>query len=345
MKNILGLAKYFTAQPIFGLSNTICIVFGIAVLLAVCIFLASVFGQLIKKNETDFEKPVLIFVSLFFACPATLPFLFDTNSLSGTQMLYPFALFLLAVYLIGKPVVKWLVPIICALYFIPALYYPSMSFFTALRKGAILYVPLILLFLFLDMSKKYIVPKNAQKESKNVIFTWDHSVLFIISLLVSGGSYIYNNLAKGYFSFGESFYHTSQHIDGYLFACLLITSPVLFTVSATIYRSVKISFPKWVFDCFWIAQILLFPLFKNNYYGLWIPFLVISLSSFVFYGIWQKSSAMLSAARTIGNFFSERKLLFYFFLITMASLANTYSHNNGPYLSTIFRNIFYNVPF
>lgn len=348
-KNILGLAKYFTEQPVFGLSNVLCIVLGALVVLTICVCLACFLGQLIRKNKTDFEKPVLILVALFFACPATLPFLFDTNSLSGTQLLYPFALFILALWFIGKRFFEWLVPVICIIFFIPSLF-TSEVFFTTLRKEAILYVPLILLFLFLDMMKNTDFEIAKRKQGKKPAVTAKSQTLgidptmFINSLVVSAGSYIYT-MAKSNIRFGESVFDSAQKIDIYLAACLLLTAPLLFAFSAVINYAVKAKFSKLVFNVYFCLFILLFPLFWNNYYGLWVPFLTISLSMVVFFNVWQKNPAMLSAARTLGDFFSKRELLFLFFIIVMASSSNTSTYGNSIMFSKILQNLFYTIPF
>lgn len=335
-KNILGYKKYFTAQAVFGLSDKMSIVIGTAVLFAICAVLALVFGKIIKSVESSLEKPVIYFVALFLACPAALPFLFDTNSLSGTQMLYPFALFILSIFLINKPIVKWLVPIICVAYFIPAVY-TSDIFFKALHNGAILYVPLIILFIFLDMMKKHIEPGN--KKKKQPEHKSNFPLLYIISCFFSAGSYIWS-LYWGK-SYGEILYSAEQKINWYFLAGILIVAPALCGVCAVLYKSVKNGYSAKVFQVFVIAPILLLLLSKNNYYGIWIPFSVISLFLIVFYSIWQKSPAMLNAIRDIGDYLSEHRFFFYIVIIVMASFSNV----SSIYLSDIFQNIFSLLPY
>ena len=337
-KYVLGMKEYFTKQPVFGLSANWSIFTGTVVLLFVCIFVAAFFGRLIRKTGNDFEKPVIFLTALFFACPASLPFLFNTASLSGTQMLYPFALFILTVFIADKPFFQWLVPLICAMYFLPALF-SSEVFFAVLRKGAILYVPLILLLSFLGMMKKNIGPDN-----KKMLFNYRSFsfILFVMSFVVSVGSYIYTLTGSKYY-WGEGFYNLgqSQKIDGYLAVCLLIASPVLAAGGMLLYKAYKNSFSGTVFDVFWRAQIVLFLLYKSNYYGLWVPFVILSLFTVIFYSIRQKNSAMLSAVRTLGEFISENKFIFYIVLIVMASLSNVTS----DFTSKMFRTIFERIPF
>jgi uncharacterized membrane protein (DUF485 family) len=335
-KNILTYTKYFTQEPIFGLSETLNIVIGTSVMLLACLYLASIFGRIIRANGPDHEKPVIFFVALFLACPVTLPFLFDSNSLSGTQMLYPFALFVLSVFLLSKPFVKWLVPLICAVYFVPALY-KSEVFFAVLRKEALLYVPLILLFLFLDMMKVHIEPSN--KKKKQTANESNFSILFITSCVFSAGSYIYT-LVRGK-SYSEAFYGTEQKLNLYFLVCLLLAAPALFGAGVVLYKAVKSNYPANVYRIFLIAPFLLLLLSKNNYYGLWIPFLTISLFLLVFYSIWQKNPAILSAVRIAGDYLSENKFVFYIILIAMASFSNV----SSTYLSDIFQKIFSTVPY
>lgn len=338
-KNILGLAKYFTDQPIFGLSDTLNIAIGATVAFFVCICLASILGQLIRKNGKDFENASLILVALFFACPATLPFLFDTYYMSGTQMLYPFALFVFTVYLIGRPVVKWLVPVICAIYFIPSLF-TSERFFTVLRKEAILYVPLILLFLFLDMMKNTAIGNKYEEFEKDKVASTrkntseSNTAMFVRSSLVSVGSFVFT-LIRGEFNF-ESLYSIHQRIDVHLIVCLLLTSPLLLVFGAVLFQAYKYKFSKLVIIVFLFSIILISPLFRNNYYGLWIPFILMSVLLLVFACIGQKNRAMLSAAQHIGEFFLKRKLLLFFILIAMASLSNTSMVYGSYFLTKIF---------
>jgi hypothetical protein len=326
--------KYFTQEVIWGLSDKECIIIGTAVLLAVCLLLASVFGRLIRANGENFEKPVSYLVALFFACPATLPFLFKTNSLSGTQMLYPFALFILSVFLISKPVLKWIVPLLCAIYFVPAVF-TSEIFFTDLRKGAILYVPLILLFLFLNMMKMHLEPVKNQK----IQTALESKILFVSSSVICAGSYIYT-LVRGK-SNHEIFYSSEQRLNWYFLVCILLVAPALFGVSAVLYKAVKTSFPVNVSEIFIIAPLILIPFFRSNYYGLWIPFWLLSLFIIVFYSIWHKNPSMLKAVLDIGYYLSEHRFMFYIVIIVMASFTNV----SSDYLSEIIRNIFSTVPY
>lgn len=343
-KNLLRYQKYFNSEPIFGLSDKFSIAIGTAVMLAICFVLAIMFGRLIRANGSEYEKPVIILVALFVACPVTLPFLFDISSLSGSQMLYPFALFIIAISFIGKHFLQWFIPIICALYFIPALY-SSEIFFTDLYKGAILYVPLILLFLFLDAIRNIEsgvqqtkTKKDKTSLSKEVLSVWDSTILRI-SLLVSVISYVYC-LIRGR-SYGEAFFYQQQKLNLYFLAGLLIAAPLLIAVFSIIKNVTVTGYLKKVIYVFFISQVLLFPLYRNNYYGLWIPFFTISLSVLIFYCVWLNNAAMLSSVKTMGDFLWERKFLFFIVLIAMASLSNV----SSDYISTFFKQIFEVVPY
>jgi hypothetical protein len=335
-KNLPDLKVYFTAQPIFGLSNTYCIVLGTAVLFGVFIFLSSAFGNLIKHNGPEFEKPVAVIIVIFLSCPASLPFLFDTASLSGSQMLYPFALFVLSVFLINKPFFKLLVPLICAVYFLPATF-TSEIFFSVLRKGAILYVPLILLLLFLDMKKQQIVRLIGKKAVNKEIKA--SSYLFYTGLTVSIGAF-FLSLFK-FRSFPDSIFSSDQHLDRYFFAGLLISAPALITAFALLHIAAKNKFPAGVISASWLTPILMLVLCVNNYYGLWIPFLVISLFAVVFYGIKQKSQILLNAVQTAEGRMLKNKFVFVMFLLAMASLSNVASTS----LSPVFEKLFSELPF
>jgi len=333
-KNILHYREYFTQEVVWGQSDKERIIIGTAVLLTVCILLASLFGRLIRANGEIYEKPVLYLVVLFFACPVTLPFLFKTYYISGTQMLYPFALFIFSVFLISTPVFKWLVPLLCAVFFVPAVH-TSEGFFTDLHKGTLLYVPLILLFLYLDMMKKHIESGKNQKNQTAI----KSKILFISSSVVSAGSYIYT-LVRGKL-YNEIFYGSAQKLNWYFFICILLAAPALCGVCVVLYKTLKKNYPANVSKVFIIAPFLLLPLYRNNYYGLWIPFWVLSLFIIVFYSIWQKNTAMLKAALDLGDYLSEHLFLFYIVLIAMACFSNV----SSDYLSVITQNIFSNIPY
>lgn len=335
-KNILGLTTYFTQETIFGFSDSLSIIIGIAVVLCVCLYLSYIFGQIIKANGSNYENPVILLVALFFACPASLPFLFDTNSLSGTQMLYPFALFILSVSLINKPVVKWIVPLVCAVFFIPSVHTPEV-FFSVLRKGAVLYVPLLLMTLFLNMMRENIAPTG--KKKNNSTGNSDSAVLFDISIIVSLGSFVYT-LLRGT-SFYEASYGAEQNINWYFLICLVLVAPALGIVCAVLHKALNNNFSLGVFGFFITAPLLMLLLTKNNYYGLWIPFLTISLFLLIFYSIHQKNPAILTSVRSVGDYLSEHKFAFYIILIAMASLSNVSSN----YLSDTFQKIFAVIPY
>ncbi len=335
-KNILGYKKYFTEQTIFGLSDKISIVIGTVVLLGICASLAMLFGKLIKRSDPSMEKPITYLVALFFACPVSLPFLFDSSSLSGTQMLYPFVLFILSVILANTRIFKWLIPFICATYFIPAAH-TSEFFFLALLKGALLYVPLILAFLFLAMKKNQIEPGSNKKQQ--TASDSNPALLTAISLIVSVGSYIYTLIWNK--SYNEIFYSFREKIDLYFLAGILIAAPALYGVCAVLYKAVKNKYPSNIVKVFAIAPLLLLLLSGNIYYSVWIPFLVISLFSLLFYSIWLSNPAVLSAVRDIGDYISEHRFFFYMVLIIMASFSNVTS----AYLSKTFQNIFSVLPY
>lgn len=343
-KNLLGYKRYFTDKAIFGLSPTAGIAIGTIVMVFVCLLLAVLFGKLIRRNGAEYEKPVTILTALFFACPATLPFLFDAGSLSGTQMLYPFALFIIGVYLISKPALKWFLPIVCAVYFLPAAIKPSENLFQALYKGALLYVPLLLLLAFAFAMRKSLEPlkkpakaKKNKTASKNGPEPADAAAL-AAGLLVSAGTYVF---AVSKLGWAEPFYNIQQKIDGYLFAAFVIVAPVLAALGAVLNAALNNKFPKTILNVFLYAPLILVPLCWNNLYGLWVPLVTMALSALVFYGVWQESPAMLSAVRAVADWFLERKMALYIVLIAMAALSNV----STGFISNSVQQIFNRIPF
>lgn len=332
-KNILKFRSFFTEQPVFNLSDNYNIILGVTVLFFVLLISAVFFGRFLRGCEESYQKPVIVLAALFLACPAALPFLFDTKQVSGAQLLYPFALFIFAVFLAGIPVAKWTVPIVCIIYFVPV-FHSSEKFFSVLHKGAILYVPLIILFLFLQMMKKSLAT------GKGKILPDSRSIGLLVATLIAGvGSYAYSYTQS--YRWGEAFGATEQKIDLYLLIALLIVSPTIVVFGAVLYKAVKGKFQITVFGVFWRSQILLLPLFAHNYTGLWVPYLVISLSMLIFYSIWLKNPAMLTAVQKVGEFCIERQFIFLVILIAMASLSNV----SSMFLSSTFQKIFSQIPY
>lgn len=332
-KNIFKLKMFFTEQPVFNLSDNLNVLLGATVLFLVLLILTFFFGRFIKTCEDSYQKPIIALVALFLACPASLPFLFSTEQVSGGQLLYPFALFIFAICLARMPFVKWVVPVICAIYFVPA-FHSDEIFFSFLHKGSILYVPLIILFLFL-----YVMNKPLETGKGKVALDPRSIALIASTVIVSIASYTYS-YSRGY-RWAEALGAMDQKIDLYFFIALLIVSPVLVAFGTILYKAVKNKFPMTVFNFFFRAQILLLPLFAHNYTGLWVPFLIISLTMFVFYSVQLKNPAMLAAVKSVGEYILERKFIFLMALIVMASLSNTTS----TFLSGAIKSFFSILPY
>jgi len=335
-KNILSYKLYFTQDAVLGYSDTLNIVSGTLVVVLVSGLIALLFGRLIRVNGAEYEKPIIMITALFFACPATLPFLFDIGSVSGTNMLYPFAVFMASLFLIVNPILKWAAPFICGLYFIPSLFSQHI-FFVSLRNWAVLYVPLILLFLFLEMMSKQIEkPVKKKNKSDDNLNT---SLVLDISIIVSAGAFIYS-ISKGRL-FSEALFDVGQKLDLYFIIALVIVAPALGVISAVLYKAAVNRFVPAIIAVIIAAPVLLLLLTQNNYYGLWIPFLVLSSFSVVFYSIWHKNTVMLSSVRAVGDYLNEHRFAFYIILIAMASTTNVSTN----YLSEIFQKIFSAIPY
>jgi hypothetical protein len=301
-KNILGVTGYFTAEPVFGFSNAMSVVTGLILVVFVCASLSMLFGQLIRKNGKEHETPLLLLTALFFAAPVTLPFLFGANthaftsstvSLSGTTMLYPFALFLSVFFIMNKPYIRWAVPLLCVLLIAPPAGLLA-SGFDFLPRMAVLYVPLILMVLFFNCFNKYLQFKttrstdrktsNRKPKTASPSDVWESLAVLVLSLLFSAASLAYAVVNRN-FVLRESLYGMPQNADRYLLISLLMTAPALAAVVWVMVSAIKKGFsPVWVL-VFLSLQAVLFPLFRDNYYGLWVPFLVLSFFLFTFFCI------------------------------------------------------------
>lgn len=334
-KNIPDLFEYFTAQPVFNLSGKSSIAVGSFVLLAVIAMLSSWFGKLIRINGTDSEKPLLYFIALFFACPASLPFLFNYFSASGSLLLYPFALFIFSVFIAGKPVIKWFLPLICTAYFIPAAYSTEV-FFLILRKSAVLYIPLLLMYLFLNLMWPGIEPG---KKKYLIRVKSPEFVLFILCVIACTGSFINTLLLNK--SYYESFFTASLHLDGGFIVGLVVAAPAAAAAFAVIRVAAKNKFHAVILNTFIYAPISLFLLFRGNYTSHWIPFVLLSAYMLVFYSIRQRSQIMLSAINSIGELLKKHSFVFIMILMATAALSDT----SSPYMAVFAKSIFRNIPF
>lgn len=332
-KNILKFKVFFTEQPVFNLSDNLNILLGVAVLFFVLLISAFFLGRFIRDCEDIYQKPITALVALFLACPASLPFLFSTERVSGTQLLYPFALFIFAIYLARIPIIKWMVPVLCAIYFVPA-FHSTEILFSFLHKGSILYVPLIILFLFL-----LVMEKQLETDKKKVAPDYRSIGLLATTVVFSVGSYVYS-YSRGY-RWGETLGAMEQKIDLYLLIALLIVSPVLAAFGTILYKAVKGKFPVSVFSIFLRSQVFLLPLFAHNYTGLWVPFLILSLTMLVFYSVKLKNPAILAAVKLVGEYMLERRFAFYIVLIITASLTNVTS----TFLSGVAKSVFFALPY
>lgn len=335
-KNILGYQAFFTQKAVFGLSGMPAVILGTAVLLAVILGTSALFGKLVRSAGEESEKPLIFLSALFFACPVSLPFLFDASGVSGTLLLYPFALFLLAVFIFDKPVAQWLVPAICVLFFVPAVHTDEI-FFESLRKAGLLYVPLIVLLAFLGMMKNRFKP--AAKKSAKKAESAQSPAFFIVTATAAVASFAYT-LIRGK-AFFEMRYNSDQKFDWYFAAALVIAAPAVYGVCAVLYKAVKNGFPAGVWRAAAAAPLLMLALSYHNYYIIFVPFLVISLFMAVFYSITQNNPAVLKAVCEFGDYVAEHRFVFYIIIIAMASLSNVTS----AYLSKPFQDIFAKLPY
>ena len=323
-------ADFFTAYPLWGTNAVLNMVLGLVVLIAVCLSLAFFLGKVIRTNGEENEKPVLILVALFLACPSALLFLFKTSGSSGTQLLYPFAFFLLAVFLSEKRYVKWLIPVICALLFVPAKYL-STGFLTIFSKGSGMYIPLLLVWLFLNCVNSNKQPANKKgmiNKNKTDKLEKEDFYLFGLSFIIIVGAYTFlysRKLSGGLSGF-------SQEIDSKLLVCLLVSLPALITVLSVLIPAAKTEFPRTILP----LPILMLPFFNGRYYTEWIPFTVILFFLLAFYLILHKNSKILSAVNATYEFFLRHKLLLVFALISTSMLSNVNSITTNPIGSFFF---------
>lgn len=357
-KNILGVAEYFTAEPVFGFSNATSVVTGAILVVLVCASVSILFGHLIRKNAEDYQTSLFILTALFFASPVTLPFLFGANthaftsgtvSLSGTTMLYPFALFISVFFIMNKPYMRWAIPFLCALFIAPPARLLS-SGFDFLPRMSVLYVPLILMVLFINCFNKYLLFKamrstnrkasNRKPKTVSPSDVWESLAVLVLSLLFSAASFSYAVTTRN-FVVRESLYDMPQNADRYFLLSLLMTAPAIVAVLWIMVSAIKKGFsPVWVL-VFLSLQAVLFPLFRDNYYGLWVPFLVLSFFLFLFICVFHGNTTVLSATQKFGDYCVKHKFLLLFLLIVMASLSNT----SLIYASSFLVNVFGRIPY
>lgn len=334
-KNLHGISAYFTSNPIFNIPVWASIATGFFVLLSVLALMSFGLGKFIKSFPLDFRNPLIYIVALFLACPASLPFLFSTESADGTQLLYPFALFIVSLSIARIPIIRWLLPFLCATFLVPSIY-SSDNLFLFLRKGAILYIPLIMLYLYLNMITPHLLD---DKKFTHADIKSPHSILFFLSVLSSFGSYMHILISDK--PFYENAYYSSQPLDRHFIVSLLIAAPAVVTAAAVLRTALKNKFPYHLFATFSYSPFFLLLFFRGNYTGLWVPFVLLSAYMLVFFTVRLQNRAMLSAVGTVASYYETHRVLFFVLLITTASLLDT----SAPYMANAVKDLFRAVPY
>ncbi len=332
-ENLPKIGRYFTVQPIFDMSEKASIAVGTVVLLTTCLGLAFLFGKLLNSGAAEQKKHLSCLVALFLASPVSFPFLYNSQAVNGSQLLYPFALFVFALIISQSSILKWLLPAICVLFLVPATL-TSESLFSYLQRGAILYIPLLLLFLLLKLNFVWQKTSDIKSDIKS-----DDFVLFAVCFLACIGSYLYSYKNGNLFQI--PFFFSARNPTNGFFSAAVVALPALI-VGGWLFREITKSRQTALSpSVFFLVHILSFPTFKYNIIGLWIPFLLISTYMFIFIAHQRQQPSAVTAIEEFGVFVEKHGFLFLILLMIMALLSNHSSY----YLSDFLRNFFYNTPF
>jgi len=332
-KNLPPIGRYFTVQPIFDMSEKASIAVGTVVLLTTCLGLAFLFGKLLSSGAAEQKKHLSYLVALFLASPISFPFLYNSQAVNGSQLLYPFALFVFALIISQSSILKWLLPAICVLFLVPATL-TSESLFSYLQRGAILYIPLLLLFLLLKLNFVWQKISDIKSDVKS-----DDFVLFAVCFLASVGSYLYSY--KNIIFSQIPFFFPARDANLGFFTGIVISAPAL-AAGFWFFRKITKSKQAASGSSFFVfAHILFLPTFKNNFIGLWIPFLLISTYMFILIAYQRQQPSAVTAIEEFGVFVEKHGFIFLILLMSMALL----SDHSSYYLSDLLKHVFAPTPF
>lgn len=334
-KNLPDVTDYFTEQPVFNLPSFVSILLGSLVLFLVIVLFSVFFEKTVRGVGAKSERSFLFFFAVFLANPVALPFLFNASGVGGSQLLFPFAVFVIALFLAANRVSQWLLPLLCSVFFIP-LMFSSESFWIFLRKSAVLYVSLILLYLFIKAIRPF---DNTDNKSRIGRYKTPDFYLFLLCATVSALSYFISLTSETDYSINV--FRLTQEIDLRFAVALALASPVVITAVAVLRIAMKSGFSKAAIEACLLSAILLFPFFRTNYVGLWIPFLVLSLYMLILVCVSRGSASMISAVTTVGSFFEKHAFIYFVFLMVTASLSDI----SSAYLSPVANSIFGSLPF
>ncbi len=342
-KNITEPVRYFrTGHITFG-STEKNIIIGFIIVFIISFILAIITGSMMKKYDDDERKPLILAIAFFYACPASLPYIYSIDSVEGFKLLLPFLLFITAVFVIDIKYVKWITPIICFVFFYNAESFSdsTTTLYESFNKYGLIYFPAILMLIltgcfgFEEINDT--VKKKKQTSGKinveNIALLSSSAVAGIVSFLLFNLKSDTTNQADAieYLMFGRT-------VGFSLIVCI----PAVILLGYIWYKSFKNGFsPVIPASILVITLIILFIVNAKKQNEILVPMFLISQFTAIYGLLKKKSSAVFNALADVEDFFSDKIAILLIILMVMASFSNVTSE----YISTWFQRFMSYVPF
>lgn len=145
LRNYVNRVSFFTENAVFGAGDAAVVSVRLAVAATACLLLAVLLGSIVRKSYDAEHDAAALFVLFVLACPVSFPMFYRVSAAGAAETLYPFFVFISAFFIIDKPIIKWMVPFLTALFSFSAYIADINPLFDALYNSAALYVPLLLI--------------------------------------------------------------------------------------------------------------------------------------------------------------------------------------------------------
>lgn len=303
-------------------------------------FLSFLFGGVIRKSQSDVKSATMIFVVLFLASPLSVTYLLGMN----TERLDIFwvLLTLLALVFLKRPILRWTIPIVCAIA-------------VSIHQGYMdTYMPALAILLL------YEVYKNKHSKKSIAVFTFSClSMIFLFMYFqffpaklpfdnaVDFATQLSKNadftasaimLHVGFFApFKEWFTEYVGPITASyalpLGVTLLTYSLPLLIIFGIIWKKcisqTKNRFLKLIFILCCLAPLVFFPgaVLANDWDRYWAA-VINNQFIFVFYFIYSNENVVINCIKEVGNFFQKHFLLLFLIIIFIKSFTFSESATN-----------------
>lgn len=303
------------------ITNHMLYIVSIVMLLLLIAFISILLGGIIRRSSINLKNPILLFILLFLASPLSVTYLLGFHF--GRLDLYWLLLTLLALVFMKKPVLRWFVPLICAIALCVHQGYMD-TYMPALA------IPLLYEVYKSNYSKKLIVIFSLSCITMIALFVYFQ---FFPSSIPFGNEIDFANHLSARADFDASlvmihleyFAEFPKQYIGYVWpvtasfalplgAVLLAFSLPLIIVFGYLWKlslkSTDKKFLKFIFYLCALAPLMFIPAaIVANDWDRWWAACINSQFILVFYFIYSKEKPLADSLEKIGNFFEKHLLL------------------------------------